>query len=62
METLSPRKKLGAVPAAFEAGKLDGVDSTSFVRSDEADTIAANFRLNPPHHQPVRRGRYLEPS
>ena len=41
METLSPRKKLGAVPAAFEAGKLDGVDSTSFVRSDEADTIAA---------------------
>jgi len=32
-ETLTPRKKLGAVPAAFEADKLDGIDPGSFVRS-----------------------------
>jgi hypothetical protein len=39
---MAPRKKLGAVPAAFEADKLDGVDSTSFLRSDEADTMSAS--------------------
>ncbi len=35
---MSPRKKLGAVPAAFEADKLDGIDSASFLRSDATDT------------------------
>ncbi|HZX49985.1 MAG TPA: hypothetical protein VFE94_02420, partial [Candidatus Paceibacterota bacterium] len=39
-ETLTPRKKLGAVAAAFEADKLDGLDSGSFVRSDAADTVS----------------------
>ncbi|MEK7510293.1 MAG: hypothetical protein AAB567_01895, partial [Patescibacteria group bacterium] len=39
-ETLTPRKKLGTVPAAFEADKLDGIDSGSFVRSDAADTVS----------------------
>jgi len=39
---MSPRKILGTVPAAFEARRLGGVASTSFVRSDEADTIAAS--------------------
>ncbi|NTV21962.1 MAG: DUF5011 domain-containing protein [Candidatus Yonathbacteria bacterium] len=37
---MTPRKKLGAVPAAFEAGRLDGIDSASFLRSDEPDTMA----------------------
>ena len=32
-ETLTPRKKLGAVSAAFEADKLDGLDSTAFLRA-----------------------------
>ncbi len=40
-ETLTPRKKLGTVPSAFEADKLDGIDSTSFLRSDVVDTMAA---------------------
>ncbi len=40
-ETLSPRKRLGAVPAAFEADKLDGVDSTQFLRSDQSDTFTS---------------------
>ncbi|HEY4478691.1 MAG TPA: hypothetical protein VI775_02515, partial [Candidatus Paceibacterota bacterium] len=31
---MSPRKKLGAVPAAFVADTLDGLDSTQFLRSD----------------------------
>jgi len=35
---MSPRKKLGAVPASFEADKLDGIDSASFLRSDATDT------------------------
>ena len=39
---MDPRKKLGAVPAAFEADKLDGIDSLSFLRSDEADTMSAS--------------------
>jgi len=39
---MAPRKILGAVPAAFEADKLDGIDSTSFLRSDEPDTIASS--------------------
>ncbi len=39
---MTPRKKLGAVPAAFEADKLDGIDSLSFLRSDQADTMSVN--------------------
>lgn len=39
---MSPRKILGAVPAAFEAGQLDGIDSTQFLRSDEPDTVASS--------------------
>jgi len=35
---MSPRKPLGTVPAAFEAFKLGGVASSSFLRSDIADT------------------------
>ncbi len=38
---MSPRKVLGTVPAAFEARRLDGVASSSFLRSDEADTMRA---------------------
>ncbi len=37
---MSPRKTLGAVPAAFNSDLLDGLDSTSFVRSDSTSTIA----------------------
>lgn len=37
-----PRKPLGTVPAAFEAYKLGGVASSSFLRSDEADQMIAN--------------------
>lgn len=39
---MTPRKILGAVPAAFEADKLDGIDSLSFLRSDQTDTIASS--------------------
>jgi len=39
---MTPREKLGVVPAAFEADKLDGIDSLSFLRSDAADTMSAN--------------------
>jgi hypothetical protein len=35
---MSPRKILGTVPAAFEAFQLGGVASSSFLRSDVADT------------------------
>ena len=38
---MSPRKVLGAVPAAFEAENaqtLDGIATSSFLRSDQADT------------------------
>ncbi|MCA9359266.1 hypothetical protein KC926_03615, partial [Candidatus Kaiserbacteria bacterium] len=38
---MSPRKPLGTVPAAFESFKLGGVASSSFLRSDDADTMAA---------------------
>jgi len=41
-ETLSPRKKLGTVPSAFEADQLDGLDSTQFLRSDATDTMNAS--------------------
>ena len=41
---MSPRKILGAVPAAFEAKNaqtLGGIATTSFLRSDQADTMEA---------------------
>ncbi|MCB9815077.1 right-handed parallel beta-helix repeat-containing protein [Candidatus Nomurabacteria bacterium] len=37
---MSPRKILGTVPAAFEAYQLGGVSSSSFLRSDTADTAS----------------------
>ena len=39
---MTPRKVLGAVPAAFEADQVDGLDSTQFLRSDEPDTLASS--------------------
>ncbi len=44
-ETLSPRKKLGAVPASFEADRLDGLSSEQFLRSDavNATTTASTY-------------------
>ena len=39
---MTPRKVLGAVPAAFEADKLDGFEATQFLRSDAADTLATS--------------------
>ena len=35
-----PRKALGTVPSAFEAQRVGGVASSSFLRSDEADTAS----------------------
>jgi hypothetical protein len=40
-ETLTPRKRLGAVPAAFVADTLDGINSTQFVRADAPTSIAS---------------------
>jgi|GEM_PF-5730755 len=42
---MSPRKVLGAVPAAFEAGKLEGLGSAQFLRSDaeNATSTASTF-------------------
>src|SRR3989344_2704942 len=39
---MTPRKTLGAVPAAFESNKLDGLDSTDFVRTTSTSTIATS--------------------
>ncbi|MFA6389676.1 MAG: hypothetical protein WCW77_03795, partial [Patescibacteria group bacterium] len=39
---MTPRKELGAVLAAFEADKLDGLESASFLRSDDADTMSTS--------------------
>ena len=39
---MSPRKALGAVPAAFVADTLDGLDSTDFVRSNATTSIATS--------------------
>ncbi|MEK7610131.1 MAG: hypothetical protein AAB468_00020 [Patescibacteria group bacterium] len=44
---MTPRKTLGAVPGAFEADKLDGLDSTSFVRTDAASTITLGSASTP---------------
>ena len=38
---MSPRKILGAVPAAFEAFNLGGASSTQYVRADQPSTIAS---------------------
>ncbi|MEN9920692.1 MAG: hypothetical protein RL538_585, partial [Candidatus Parcubacteria bacterium] len=37
---MTPRKPLGSVPSAFEAKQLGGVASTSFLRSDAADSAS----------------------
>jgi len=39
---MTPRKTLGAVPAAMESDKLDGLDSVQFVRTDATSTIATS--------------------
>ncbi len=39
---MTPRKILGAVPAAFVADTLDNLDSTEFVRSNSTSTIATS--------------------
>src|SRR3989344_3210820 len=39
---MTPRKRLGAVPSAFVADTLDGLDSDSFLRSDDSDTMASS--------------------
>tara|TARA_B100000508_G_scaffold122694_1_gene104949 strand:+ start:4023 stop:9425 length:5403 start_codon:yes stop_codon:yes gene_type:complete len=38
---MTPRKVLGAVPAAFEAQQLAGLATTSFLRADQADSLTA---------------------
>ena len=38
---MTPRKAIGTVPSAFEARQLGGVASTSFLRSDQADTATS---------------------
>ncbi|MEK7621794.1 MAG: tail fiber domain-containing protein [Patescibacteria group bacterium] len=40
---MTPRKVIGAVPAAFEADKLDGLDSISFARTDTTSTFSSGF-------------------
>ncbi|TSC60749.1 MAG: hypothetical protein G01um1014107_245, partial [Parcubacteria group bacterium Gr01-1014_107] len=37
---MTPRKVLGAVPAAFEAGKLEGLSSSQFLRSDAVNSTS----------------------
>lgn len=39
---MTPRKRIGSAGYAFNTDKLDGVDSLSFLRSDEPDTISAS--------------------
>ena len=39
---MAPRKRLGAVPSAFEADKIDGLDSSQLIRSDDPGTIASS--------------------
>lgn len=39
---MTPRKILGAVPAAFEANKIDGLDSTDLLRLSYDSTIASS--------------------
>ncbi len=37
---MSPRKKLGAVPAAFESDRVDGISSEQFIRADAANSTS----------------------
>jgi hypothetical protein len=39
---MTPRKKLGAVPAAFEAEKFGGLATTSFLRSDAVNSTSTS--------------------
>ena len=39
---MSPRKELGAVPAAFTADTIDGIDSSMLFRKDQAETISTS--------------------
>src|SRR3989344_3568927 len=39
---MTPRKRIGAVPSAFVADTLDGLDSDVFLRSDDPDTMASS--------------------
>ena len=39
---MTPRKRVGASGYAFNTDTLDGIDSLSFLRSDEPDTIASS--------------------
>lgn len=41
-EIFTPRKVLGAAPAAFEADKLDGLDSSQFLRSDATNATSTS--------------------
>ncbi len=45
-ETLSPRKKLGAVPAAFEADNLDGKDESEFGTLGENETVTGRWSFS----------------
>ncbi|MFC1789720.1 right-handed parallel beta-helix repeat-containing protein [Patescibacteria group bacterium] len=45
-ETLSPRKKLGAVPAAFEAKKLGGKEESAFGTLSENETVVGEWSFN----------------
>ncbi|MFH1894285.1 MAG: hypothetical protein ABH813_00040, partial [Patescibacteria group bacterium] len=45
-ETLSPRKKLGAVPAAFEAKRLEGYGTSSFAILSLPATITGLWNFN----------------
>lgn len=42
---MSPRKVLGTVPAAFEAIRFDGLATSSFLRSDQADTASGLLKF-----------------
>ncbi|NCT56047.1 site-specific integrase, partial [bacterium] len=42
-ETLTPRQPISAVPYAINSDSLDGVDSSSFMRSDLSDTFTGSF-------------------
>ena len=42
---MTPRKQIASVPSAFEASKLDGLDSSQFLRSDEADTVGGHLDM-----------------
>ncbi|MFA6547902.1 MAG: hypothetical protein WCT11_03100 [Candidatus Magasanikbacteria bacterium] len=46
METLLPRKKLGTVPSAFEAGKLGGLASSSYAKLATNETITATWTFS----------------